>query len=222
MLTTDPALARWLPVIQADWGSHTINVTVGSGENGSKAQLETVHPNHELFIAFGFKVAFCQVTAIQHSVREGSQVCMLMLQIKRSDFGNNIQIGMIGVSADQIAEERARLLLLGQLPEQPEFSWNSYQKALLVEARNAPFQVTKAIFPELFKSHGQNTEAFLDISWITAVAHLRLSGTVSSILSLTLGISGTQLSVDFIGIRRSQDRRRGSVNMRISGSCSLV
>jgi hypothetical protein len=106
-----------------------------------------------------------------------------------------MEMGMQGLSADDIAEQRARRILLNEHPYTESKSrgagfYNDTFKEVLLRGVNAASQPTGSPFPGLHEQYGRQPTKFLEIAWITAVLLLETSGVVAEATGLTVTIEG--------------------------------
>ena len=127
------------------------------------------------------------------------------------------------ISADQIAVMRARLLLLNEPPTGASDALNNSVLRTFVAGTNSPLQITKGIFPELWKRFSGDRELFLQIARLWAVFNLKASMTVEHILELVLGpIQGDKMAVRFRGQRHQIFTNKPGQIIEVVGSSPLV
>src|SRR6266581_2754365 len=113
-----------------------------------------------------------------------------------------------GITADQSAEKRARLILLGEsLPTGDHRSDTFFLSHL---GRGTGDEgVLEAVLPQFWSMHHAKPMEFLRLARIQAVFALKVTHTVEHILALTLGpIAKGSVHVHFEGRRRQEYTNR--------------
>jgi hypothetical protein len=133
-----------------------------------------------------------------------------------------MEINFNSYSADQIAELRARLLLLNEPPSIHEKNNFSQIDSWVEGGYNNAINIKKNIFTDLWKKLKIPPSKFLSHARLVAVYHLKMSGTVEDILELKLGlIEGNVMSVQFRGKRKSPYINQESAVIQFKGNCPL-
>jgi hypothetical protein len=126
-----------------------------------------------------------------------------------------------GVTPDQIAEKRARLILLD---EPLTMGDNRPADFLLGLPRHGPVHegVLDAVLPKLWRTYRAKPAEFLRLARLQAVFALKVTQTVEHILALTLGpMSKSGVLVHFEGRRRQMYTNRSATVIRVAGKCPL-
>jgi len=137
-----------------------------------------------------------------------------------NDFISSIEPGIGGTSADELAEQRARRLLLNENPAKDTRDLNQVFREVIVRGQGL-IHIEKSPFPILFQHYGSNPQRFVEIAWIVAMMQLRLSGTIAQVERMVFALEGTGLNVDFIGRRHKKYSNAPAPKMSIQGTCSL-
>lgn len=131
------------------------------------------------------------------------------------------------ISPDQIAEMRARRILLneklGSINQTgPLGLANDPMLESFVESgMSSSLQVSKSPIPDLYRSFGQTPERFLKFARLVSVFYLKLSNTVEHILELNLELlNPRQLQVRFKGRRQPYTNVEPSI-IQVNGICPL-
>ena len=134
-----------------------------------------------------------------------------------------MEMGFGDLSADKLAELRAKRLLLDEKlePVPGEDQLNEQTRELFVRGWEAPMRILQSPFPPLYKELSDNPEAFKEIARLIAVLMLRLSWTVETIVELKLSLEGDKLHVLFRGKRRKVYVNREPTPIAIEGTCLL-
>ena len=137
------------------------------------------------------------------------------------------------ISPDQIAEMRARRILLaeklGTVNPGPSYNNTLDQMTLEMHICGMPpsshelkLQVPDSPLPQLYRQFGQTPERFKKFARLTSILYLKLSNTVESVLQLDLElVESTQLRVKFKGIRPKFYSNVPPSIIEFEGICSL-
>jgi hypothetical protein len=123
-----------------------------------------------------------------------------------------------GYSPNEMAELRARLLLLNETPV------NLKEDYLLhhISGFNSQITVEKGIFPDLWAKMKRSPDLFLRKARLAAVYQLKMSNTIEHILDFRLGlIKNRQLSVSFRGQRKNNVYSGNPHVIEVKGKCKL-
>jgi hypothetical protein len=183
-------------------------------------------------VAFGSKALYARVTSVTHVFEGGREIWNVELNPDRDRYryGGYSEINLSGVSADEIAELRARRILLDEklLGATGVYRgmMNSLNQGLLehsVKGRDAGLQVKESPFPKLYSGLKDEPDAFVAMSRLYAVLLLVLTNTVESIQQLDLRMSGQdELSVRFEGRRAAHYSNQDPHVIKVKGVCKLA
>ncbi|HTD24827.1 MAG TPA: hypothetical protein VK738_19395 [Terriglobales bacterium] len=229
LLLMQANMVLYLPVLEAYWVaeemSEQISFSLYPEDDADFSLLQTIRPGLELIVAYSYKVAACEVlqNSFHKQTSEGKFVehFSLKLKITRSDFTPAVEVGFSSTSSDRLAEMRARRLLLNENPATETTDINAIMREVVLRGQGTLVQVEKSTFPQLFQQFGSNPDRFLEITWINAVAQLKLSACVADVRKLELRLQGTILHVLFVGTRKPQFSHTSPYEMRIEGTCAL-
>ena len=132
-----------------------------------------------------------------------------------------------GISADQIAELRARFILLNENPQQnrkqaPQFNLNEGMVAALVKGLNSSVKVEGSVLPELWKNVGKDVDTFLPLARLWSVFHLITSNSCEHILELIIGpVADEKVHIKFRGQRHKQYVNADPYIIKFEGFCDL-
>jgi hypothetical protein len=216
-------LQAWVPVTECTWGATTVTLLLQPDDPTDGPFLDSLrNTNHQLLIAFKNNAAQCSLTDVEHRLRDGRDLWAINLRIDNADFAPNIEMGMQGLSADQIAEQRARRILLNENISQQTNEPNDALREILLRGMQTVLQATASSFPELYRQFGTNPTRFLETAWITAAMTLKTTGVVVEVTRLELRLNGPQLSVTFSGKRRKQYSNAPAATITVNGTCKLT
>ena len=134
-----------------------------------------------------------------------------------------------GISADEIADMRARLLLLNELPAgygrgTKQSSRNLHDMLLLnsVQGGSGRMKISGSLFPQLWEQFQSQEETFLPLARLWALFGLKASGTIEHILEFTLGPRmNNMLHVRFRGQRHKVYNNKPPIIIEVEGDCDL-
>jgi len=183
--------------------------------------LTSIKMGSKVFVGYEFGVAQCKLIDRTQISEGANRRWDLVFEIEEVNFSPTFEINFGGASANELAEKRARRILLN---EDPAIETRDINKALIehyTAGQGTPLSIKKSILPELFKQYGGEPERFLAIAWACAIALLKLSGAVAEILHLEFTLEGESLKVAFRGKRRKEYVNQPAFEIKVSGQCSL-
>lgn len=133
--------------------------------------------------------------------------------------GFEMEVNYQNYNADQVAELRARLILLGEpLPKEI----GRFATTQLTDPYNHATTTEKGIFPDLWAKLQKQPKLFLLKAWLGAAYCLKISQVIEDILELELGpIKGKVMPVRLRGRRKQFYSNQTPSIISIVGSCTL-
>ena len=126
-----------------------------------------------------------------------------------------------GVSAEGLADMRARLLLLGEKPE-ARGTENDLMLLHFIQGPLKELGIDEAVFATLWKKHSTPPADFLRQARLWALYYLRVSGICDDVFELKLGpIRLGKIAVKFRGRRKSRYSNGEPHEIVIAGTCPL-
>jgi hypothetical protein len=162
-----------------------------------------------------------------HLKKSGSQQ-VGTLKVKSEPLPQNpMEMSFGGLSADQIAEMRARRILLNQppphVPGDSELAFlNRSLLDIFVSGTDGPLQVKESSIPKLFQRFSSNPDLFVTLAKLTSVMLLQLSHTVEQVLRLEMRLEGNVLHIVFAGRRARRYMNVDPHIMHLSGTLDLL
>ena len=153
----------------------------------------------------------------------GKSVWVLSLRPDKDVRANaGMEIGNInGVSADEIAARRARLILLNELPPAHGGIGDRMLESM-ISGLSSDLKVTEGAFPKLWTTFKAHPQVFLPAARLWSVFLLKASGTCDLILNLTLGpIAEGSIEVSFRGRRHRRYSNVEPAVLEFEGKCRL-
>ena len=136
---------------------------------------------------------------------------------RSSGFSNFGTIG--GLSVDQLAMMRARLLLLDEQPAGNGLSGMSSMSHWMTDS-DSPVKFNAGLFPSLWTKYQSEPKLFGVHARLAAIYSLRASHTVEHVLDLKLGaVRNGSLSIHFRGERKASQSGQPPVNIEFDGVC---
>ena len=149
------------------------------------------------------------------------------------NYGLSKEIGFSCISPDEIAEIRAKRILLNEKPETTNpYTVNVYNQLLenqILGRTSSQYenilQVSESPIPNLYRSYGKEPERFQKFVRLVSVLYLKLSNTCEDILKLDFKLlKSKKLRVKFEGKRRQQYSFYSNVEpsiIQVDGICRL-
>ena len=205
----------------------TVEIRIPPANTEEDASLRSLRTDSSrrgepIYYAFKNDGFIARIVSVELRSEDGKSAWAVALKPDRDLRANaTLEIGSYnGVSADEIAARRARLILLNESPLSHGHS-NERLDAMLSSV-NSDIKVTEGIFPKLWVSFKGRPQLFLPAARLWAVFMLKASGTCEEILDLRLGpITAMSLEVQFRGRRRRQYVNADPVVLEIQGTCNL-
>ncbi len=220
--------ARFLEVEESSWGTSKANIVFGAEEPSDIPFLDSLRSaGTQAYVAYRTDVAICKVNEGTRLTRAGTQKWDISFKVETSDFTPSIEMAFSSTSANQLAEKRARRLLLNEDPFNETMDVrdlrgiNELTKEIFVRGQGTTLAILRSPFPALFKQYRDTPDRFLRFAWIHAVFQLKLSASVAEILHFRLTLRGQSLDVDFHGRRKKAYVNVPPYEVLVRGTCNL-
>ena len=240
LYATDKQL-HFVPLQNARWSSTEISLVLRPHSSEDRAflaslreplknQFHQVHQTNLLAVACQENAAWVRVRSVSQEIQGSDTVWKTALT--EEDKRHTFHLGDItynGVSPDQIAEMRARRILLNER-KVPKHQFGQLGPDSLAEAliRGSDpsdpmaLAIVESPIPEIYRSCGRSPDTFKKFSLLAVVLYLKLSNTVEHILRLDLDPLDTKgLGVSFQGRRRKQYDNEEPAILVVNGVCPL-
>lgn len=155
-------------------------------------------------------------------ITSDSQTVWRIILTEDSNEQNSLfnEVRVNNISPDQIAERRARRILLDEKLREPGLE--SFIAGGFLSQYNNIIEVSKSPIPDLYRPLRQMPEKFQKFARLISVIYLKLSNTVEDILLLDLQfLSSQQLQVRFKGRRPQRYSNVEPSVIEINGICPL-
>ena len=211
------------PVSKSRWTNGEVFLTVTPDDPTDTPFLNSLRRDTgKIIAAYQHDIAICRISQVTHQTEKGESRWDLEFNEEVTDFTPSIEVGLSGTSADELAEIRARRLLLNENPAKDTRDMNEVLREVLVGGQDTYIRVERSPFPVIYQRYGSNPQRFTEIAWILAAAQLRLGGIVIQIDLLELTLKGQMLEVNFAGHRQKKYMNAPAHVIRITGTCPLV
>lgn len=202
-------------------------VPSASREASAIAELER---RRELIgLAYNETALIVRMRSLEKIIEQGHEVWHLEFEVdEHAMSGGGFEMNFSSFSAEQIAELRARRLLLDEeLSKSIGMRPNDLTLQLIENSvaggSNHGFAIMGSPFPGLFGELKDDISEFLEAARLTAVLLLLLTRTVHRIDNLDLSMrSPTELSVHFKGTRPPRYVREEAHEIAVNGICKLA
>lgn len=211
-------------ITQAD---QSVILRISPSDLEQEAVLRALHPgrfHHKKQIAYAYQneAAVMQVETVLCESIAGKTIFVVTLKPEQQSQGSgSIEMNIYGYSADQIAELRARLLLLNEIPPNQRNN-DSFLTTHFISGYDSVVKIEKGIFPDLWTRMKTQPRLFLPQAWLAAVYYLKMSRTVEHILELKLGpLKNGVMPVRFRGQRKQNYINQTPAVIEVVGNCAL-
>src|SRR5262249_8351243 len=207
-----------------DHADGTIDLTLTALNPAQEAALRTIkterYPRKAITYAHGNDAALVEVQSVVMGSIGGKHSCTVTLHPSYREY-TMMEITVNGITPDQSAEKRARLILLNESLTTGD---SRADDLLLGLPHRGPVheEMLEAVLPKLWLTYHAKPTEFLRLARLQAVCALKVTYTVEHILALTLGpIAKSGVLVHFEGRRRQTSTNRSATVIRITGKCPL-
>ena len=244
LFRTEDGKPYFIPFQNMHWGATEISLELLPASPDEVAFLRSLRSNHGSMVpirnTFGFALGEDATWVTPRKISQatsGSQtVWKVVLEEDSRGQHDNLYDGMTinNISPDQIAEMRARRILLNEnvnsLPSQPNLMYQALEFSILESTisgegssyRETDLQIPESPIPRLYQSFGQPAGRFEKFARLISVLYLKLSNTVEDVLQLDLELlNPKELQVKFQGRRPRQYANVEPSTIQVDGICPL-
>jgi diguanylate cyclase (GGDEF)-like protein len=218
----DSPITLYLPVVEATWGEHEVRLIVQPEDAADMAALDGLRRGSKRLLAsYLHNIAVCGLVDVVHLTKGSTRLWELKLNVQLEDFTPTVEMAFSELSGDQLAEIRARRILLNESPAEESEDVNKIAREIFVRGFQTLSQPERSPFPQLYQVFGRESRRFLEIAWICAVTVLKLSATVAEVSRLELSLREVWLGVSFHGRRKKIYQNRPAHEIAFDGACLL-
>ena len=242
LLRSANGTSYFIPYKNANWGPTEISLELlpESGEENSllrslRDNLGSSFTHTQEILAFALQEDTTWVRPHEVvKIASGSHAVwkvVLRKDEKRQNYNTFNDIALNNISPDQIAEMRARRILLDEKSLQNQTGLTGLTNDTMLESfvsggfpsqHDSTIQVSESPIPNLYRSFGQTPGRFLKFARLASTLSLKLSNTVEDILLLDLELLGPKkLQVRFKGRRPQRYTNTEALILEVNGICPL-
>ena len=229
----------FIPFQDAHWDSTEISLELLPESPEEIAFLRSLRNNlsdrfshDKLAFALQEDAAWVSPQSVAQSTSGAQTIWEVVLKEDGGEQGSMREIIYNNMSPDQIAEMRARRILLDEKLEYPNpggfagFTHDPLLEPLIRGETSSSYepglQIQESPLPNLYRSFGNTPQRFLKFARLTSALYLKLSSTVEDILQLDLELlEQNQLQVHFKGQRRQHYTNAEPYIVQVNGICLL-
>ena len=240
LFLSEDGKTHFVPVKNAQWGSAEIQLELAPESSEQSTFLDSMRKGlnspysnvERLAFAFNDGAVWVRTMDVAQTTSGSQTVWKVVLEEENTersfDLSDNVAYG--NISPDDLAEMRAKRILLDEKPSQNRSDFrdivdDGFLESLISHGsrtRELGFQIQQSPFPELFRSIGMEPDKFTKIARLVAVLFLKLSNTVEDILKLELDVfDASRLKVEFKGRRRRVYDNVEPPIVEVNGICPL-
>lgn len=219
--------AHFLSVESIEVGNELTKVVLRPEDGAERVFLEQLSRAGTRSIDFVFRLTCvrARLRDVVHSIVDAGERFTLTLERSELPDGSLMEVGVNGLSADEVATLRARRILLDErLPAVAPGIQRAADSMLegIVSAFGGDVRIAKSPIPELYRqTDGRSSDYFLAAAKLTATYLLLVSGTVAHVAELDLTLRGDSVAVHFKGVRRRVYTNKAASEIIIDGTCAL-
>lgn len=171
--------------------------------------------------------AIARVTEAKRTSVGGKNIWGFLLTLDENDSAHLYEMSYNNLSADQIAEMRARFILLNEAPvqnrkQESRHNLNESMLEVFVSGLKSRVKVEGSVLPDLWKNVNKDVATFLPVARLWSVFHLITSNTCQYILELTIGpVDNEKVYIKFRGQRAKRYSNVDPYVMSFEGVCNL-
>ena len=178
-------------------------------------------------IAYNLTALFVRVKSVEQIIEHEEVWHLELEEDEYATRGGLFEVSFSGYSNEQIAEMRARRILLDEKVDDPRYgTLDDFNKQFIENSLrggyDSKFAIVRSPLPELYSELRQNIDEFREAAKLYSVLLLLLTHTVSDIfrIDFELKSKGT-LSVDFEGARPPRYSNEDPILITVQGTCNL-
>ena len=226
----------FIPLLEARRDSTSVTAKLLPESPQDTNFLRSLRDTYSSRLGFAYQedAAWGSIQEIVETTSGSQTVCEVILDIDNRNQGYDFfsDVTVNGIPPDQIAEMRARRILLDEKLEDvnsalsrnvfDQTTLEIYIRGMSSSSHEPTLQVTESSIPNLYRQFGQIPERFKKFARLISILYLKLSNTVEHVSRLDLELLGTtQLQVRFKGIRPKFYSNVDPATLEFEGICSL-
>nr|MDZ8063834.1 hypothetical protein [Nostoc sp. EkiNYC01] len=201
-------------------------IQIISSDSEQEAFLRNLQPGQyqkkQVSYAYQNDAAIMQVESVLSKSTRGKTIFNITVKPYQQAQGNSVmETSFNNYSAEEIAELRARFILLNELPIDNQKASEYSMLHNFIKGFNN-IQPEKCVFIDLWTKLKKEPQLFLIHARLAAVYYLKMTCTVEHILELKLALtSSNSISVQFRGQRKQFYVNRQPAIIEVKGNCVL-
>jgi hypothetical protein len=219
-----------MPLIEVE-RAEGLRMIVAADNQSDVAHLRALRgERHHFSVAYRLTATFARVQSIRELMRDGEE--RIELDLAQVPFDNSLgtEMSYNGVSADKIAEMRARRILLDENPPPPASgqSWGDEMQSMLFESILSGsssigdrLSVKGSPITAIARDMDVRNPDFVPVARLLCVMTLILSGTVEHIVRLDVEPETAGVRVRFEGVRHKAYSNVEPTRISVEGVCPL-
>lgn len=189
------------------------------------AELERSTRN-PIGLAYNLNALFVKLKSMEQVIEKEEVWHLEFEEDEYATRGGSFEVSMVSYSTDEIAEMRARRILLDEKLDLRFGGKGDLNRQLLESSvqggYDSKFAISQSPLPELYSGVGGRAQEFTEAARLYSVLLLLLTHTVSQILRLDLDLqSDGVVAVNFEGARPPRYSNEEPHVIRIEGTCKL-
>jgi hypothetical protein len=222
ILVAEKDLLLFVPVLESTFNLEKARLVVVATEPDDEHHLNSLKRLKNLVVvAFKHDVAVCKVNDVVFRTTAGVGQFELILEVLKTCFTPDTEVGTSSTSKDQFAEQRTKRLLLNENPAKDTSDINEVMREIMLAGQGTLSEVKKSRFLDLYEHYKSDQRRFLEIAWIDAMMMLKTSACVAEVEKLELQLRGDELEVDFRGWREKEYVNRPPYQIDVKGKLKL-
>ena len=227
----------FLSILEARRDSTSVSAKLLPESSQDISFLRSLRDNYSRRFGFAYQedAAWGSIQEIVETTSGSQTVCEVILDIdnRNQGYGFFSDMAINGISSDEIANMRARRILLNEKLEDAnpalsqinileQLPLEIYIRGMSSSSHEPKLEVTESPIPQLYRQFGSTPERFKKFARLSSIFYLKLSHTIESVVQLDLELLGpTQLHVKFKGIRPKFYSNVEPEVIEFEGICSL-
>lgn len=218
-----------MPLIERE-RSDRLRLTVAPDDHSDVAKLRALkNERHHFSVAYGLTASFVRFSGLRETLRDGEERIEIDLAEIPFDNSYGTEMSYNGISADQLAEMRARRILLDErLPQIGSNDWAGNLNQMTLESFVSGsssigdrLAVKSSPIPAMVNAMPKGDDDVIPATKLLCVMLLILSGVVEHISRLDMELRPDGVRVDFEGIRHKVYSNVQAPRIAVSGVCPV-
>lgn len=220
----------FIPALRIEHEGKTLKLLLKPTNSKDSAFLSGLRRNlrNNIAVAYRDEALLASINSASQIMEPTGEVWSVLLELPDNHYhyGGMMESSINGVTPDEIAELRARRLLLDEKLSPRDFGRDNFIFELIedyMSRANGVVSFAESPLPQFFQSTKLGTALFLAAARLMLVMALKLSGTVEHIFRLELHMqSDSEVAISFQGQRPQRYQNAEPVMIEVEGVCRLA